>query len=154
MKNPEKNIPRVLVAVMVSVTILDALMMLVTIGISGQHLAGYSTPLANAFGTAIGKWGYSLIIVGMLVSIFGVAFSASFNTPSLVASLANEHGMLPKFFWKGKQARRAMGWDPADSDTVNCLFYPKLLIFGVMYGAGLVYSVRAFKFSSGQVYSQ
>ena len=42
MNNPEKNIPRVLIAVMVSVTILDALMMLVTLGISGRHLGGYS----------------------------------------------------------------------------------------------------------------
>lgn len=40
MNNPEKNIPRVLIAVMVSVTILDALMMLVAIGISGRHLGG------------------------------------------------------------------------------------------------------------------
>lgn len=108
MNNPEKNIPRVLIAVMVSVTILDALMMLVTIGISGRHLGGYSTPLSSAFGTAIGKWGYSLIIVGMLVSIFGVAFSASFNTPSLVASLANEHGMLPKSF--GKKNKHDAPW--------------------------------------------
>lgn len=108
MNNPEKNIPRVLIAVMVSVTILDALMMLVTIGISGRHLGGYSTPLASAFGTAIGKWGYSLIIVGMLVSIFGVAFGASFNTPSLVASLANEHGMLPKSF--GKKNKHDAPW--------------------------------------------
>lgn len=38
MKNPEKNIPRVLIAVMVSVTILDALMMLVAIGVSGARL--------------------------------------------------------------------------------------------------------------------
>ena len=41
------------------------------------------------------------MIVGMLISIFGVAFSASFNTPSLIASLATEHGMLPK--WIGKK---------------------------------------------------
>lgn len=38
MKNPEKNIPRVLIAVMVSVTILDALMMLVAIGVSRARL--------------------------------------------------------------------------------------------------------------------
>jgi amino acid transporter len=100
MKNPEKNIPRVLIAVMVSVTILDALMMLVAIGVSGARLGGYSTPLASVLGSAVGKWGYSLIIVGMLISIFGVAFSASFNAPSLVASLANEHRMLPKVIGK------------------------------------------------------
>ena len=82
MNNPEKNIPRVLIAVMVSVTILDALMMAVAVGLAGTKLGGYSTPLANALGTAIGKWGYSIIIFGMLVSIFGVAFSASFIPPS------------------------------------------------------------------------
>lgn len=100
MNNPEKNIPRVLIAVMISVTILDALMMIVAIGIAGSRLGGYSTPLASVFGDAIGKWGYTVIIVGMLISIFGVAFSASFNAPSLVASLANEHGMLPKVIGK------------------------------------------------------
>ncbi|WP_270529985.1 APC family permease [Limosilactobacillus vaginalis] len=108
MNNPEKNIPRVLIAVMVSVTILDALMMAIAVGLAGTKLGGYSTPLANALGTAIGKWGYSIIIFGMLVSIFGVAFSASFNTPSLIASLANEHGMLPKFV--GKKNRHDAPW--------------------------------------------
>ena len=56
----------------------------------------------------IGQWGYAIIIFGMLVSIFGVAFSASFNTPSLIASLANEHGMLPKFV--GKKNRHDAPW--------------------------------------------
>lgn len=100
MNNPEKNIPRVLIAVMITVTIIDALMMTVAVGIAGKKLGGFSTPLANTFGLGVGKWGFYLIIVGMLISIFGVAFSASFNTPSLVASLANEHGMIPKVFGK------------------------------------------------------
>ena len=95
--NPEKNIPRVLIAVMPSVTILDCLMLLVAIGLSGQ----YFNPLASALKTGVGQWGFAFMIVGMLISIFGVAFSASFNTPSLIASLATEHGMLPK--WIGKK---------------------------------------------------
>ena len=53
MNNPEKNIPRVLIAVMVSVTILDALMMTVAVGLSGVKLGGYSTPLANALGLSL-----------------------------------------------------------------------------------------------------
>lgn len=95
--NPEKNIPRVLIAVMPSVTILDCLMLLVAIGLSGQ----YFNPLARALKTGVGQWGFAFMIVGMLISIFGVAFSASFNTPSLIAYLATEHGMLPK--WIGKK---------------------------------------------------
>lgn len=108
MTDPEKNIPRVLIAVMVSVTIMYSLMMLVAIGILGTRMSKYSTPIANAFGTGVGKWGYILVIVGMLISIFGVAFAASFNTPSLISSLANEHAMLPK--WVGKKNRHDAPW--------------------------------------------
>ena len=108
MNNPEKNIPRVLIAVMTSVTILDCLMLLVAIGLSGQKLGGYSNPLASALKTGVGQWGFAFMIVGMLISIFGVAFSASFNTPSLIASLATEHGMLPK--WIGKKNKHDAPW--------------------------------------------
>lgn len=97
MNNPEKNIPRVLIAIMISVTVLYSLMMIVAIGILGTKMTQYTTPIANAFKTGVGEWGYNiLVIIGMLVSIFGVAFTASFNTPSLIASLASEHAMLPK----------------------------------------------------------
>lgn len=102
--NPEKNIPRVLIAVMTSVTILDCLMLLVAIGLSGQ----YFNPLASALKTGVGQQGFAFMIVGMLISIFGVAFSASFNTPSLIASLATEHGMLPK--WIGKKNKHDAPW--------------------------------------------
>lgn len=108
MKNPERNIPRVLIAVMVSVTILDCLMMLVAIGLAGSKLGTYDTPLASALSRGVGHWGYSLIISGMLISIFGVAFSASFNAPSLIASLANEQKLLPK--WVGKKNRHDAPW--------------------------------------------
>lgn len=108
MEHPEKNIPRVLIAVMVSVTVLDCLMMLVAVGLVGSKLGTYSTPLASALGTSIGKWGYSFIIVGMMISIFGVAFSASFNAPSLIASLANEQQLLPK--WIGKKNKHDAPW--------------------------------------------
>lgn len=108
MNNPEKNIPRVLIAVMISVSILYSLMMLVAIGILGTRMSDYSTPIAIAFRDGVGTWGYFLVIAGMLISIFGVAFTASFNTPSLIASLANEHGMLPKVV--GKKNRYNAPW--------------------------------------------
>lgn len=108
MRNPEQNIPRVLIAVMVSVTILDCLMMLVAIGLAGPKLGTYATPLASALSRGVGHWGYSLIISGMLISIFGVAFSASFNAPSLIASLANEQKLLPK--WVGKKNKHDAPW--------------------------------------------
>lgn len=108
MKNPEKNIPRVLISVMVTVTILYSLMLLVAIGILGSKMANYSTPIANAFQKAVGEWGYVVIIIGMLVSIFGVAFASSFNTPALISSLASEHAMLPR--WIGKNNKFGAPW--------------------------------------------
>lgn len=108
MDKPEKNIPRVLIAVMVTVTILDCLMMLVAVGLSGKKLGIFATPLASAFKIGLGQWGYDFIIAGMLISIFGVAFSASFNAPSLIASLANEQKLLPK--WVGKKNGRDAPW--------------------------------------------
>ncbi|RVU73336.1 APC family permease [Lactobacillus xujianguonis] len=108
MDNPEKNIPRVLIAVMITVTILYSLMMLVAIGILGAKMVNFSTPIAVAFQKAVGEWGYVVIIAGMLISIFGVAFASSFNTPALIASLANEHSMLP--IWIGKKNKHDAAW--------------------------------------------
>lgn len=79
----------------------------------------------------------------MLVSIFGVAFSASFNTLSLVASLANEHGMLSKSFGK----KNKHDGNPLDSGPVNRLFNPELPFLGFLHGTSFVYSVYAFYLS-------
>lgn len=42
------------------------------------------------------------------MSIFGVAFACSFNTPTLLASLSNEHALLPK--WVGKTNKYDAPW--------------------------------------------
>lgn len=108
MQNPTKNIPRVLISVMITVTILYALTVLIGIGIIGSKMSDYTAPIANAFGKAVGEWGYIVIIIGMLLSIFGVAFISSFNAPSLVASLAEEHNLVPQ--WVGKKNRYKAPW--------------------------------------------
>lgn len=108
MKNPERNIPRVLVAVMLSVTILYSAMMVIAIGILGSATSKYTTPIAQAFKDGVGEWGYVVIIVGMMISMFGVAFAFSFDTPTLIASLAGEHQMLPK--WIDKKNRYDAPW--------------------------------------------
>ncbi|WP_276804455.1 APC family permease [Lactobacillus hominis] len=108
MKNPAKNIPRALIAVMVSVSILYTLMLLIAIGILGDKMSLYTIPVANAFKAAVGEWGYILIIVGVLLSIFGVAFTCSFNTPALIASLSLEHQLLPA--WVGKKNKFDAPW--------------------------------------------
>lgn len=100
MKNPEKNIPKALIAVMASVAILYALVQAVIIGILGKNIVNYDIPIAEAMKSGIGQWAYVLIISGMIVSIFGVAFAVSFSTPALAASLAKEHQLLPAVIGK------------------------------------------------------
>lgn len=100
MKNPEKNIPKALISVMASVAILYALVQAVVIGILGKNIVNYDIPIAEAMKSGIGQWAYVLMISGMIVSIFGVAFAVSFSTPALAASLAREHQLLPAFIGK------------------------------------------------------
>lgn len=108
MQNPEKNIPRVLIAVMITVTILYSLMILIAIGIIGPRMATSTTPIATAFKVAVGNWGYIVILIGMILSIFGVAFACSFNTPALLASLAVEHNLVPA--WLGQKNKYDAPW--------------------------------------------
>lgn len=100
MNNPEKNISKALIYVMASVTVLYVLVQAVVIGILGHTIVKYNIPVAEAMKIGIGQWAYTLIIIGMIVSILGLAFAVSFSTPALAASLANEHNLLPKFIGK------------------------------------------------------
>lgn len=95
MKNPEKNIPKALIYVMISVTVLYTLVQTVVIGILGKNIVNYDIPIAEAMKIGVGEWAYAIIIMGMLISIFGVAFAVSFSTPALASSLAEEHNLLP-----------------------------------------------------------
>lgn len=120
MVNPEKNIPRILIGVMISVSILYSVMMLVVIGILGSKTADFPTPIANAAKVVAGPWGFGFIITGTLLSILGVAFTVSFNTPVLLSSLATEHAMLPA--WIGKQNKYQASWVAIIITAVVCAF--------------------------------
>ncbi|WP_295745506.1 amino acid permease [uncultured Limosilactobacillus sp.] len=103
MVNSKKNLPRILTAVMVSLLVIYSAVMFICIGILGSRLAYTKIPVADAFLMTVGKWGYFVIIICMLVGMIGVAFAQSYNTAELPSSLALEHNMLPK--WMGKSNR-------------------------------------------------
>ncbi|WP_295731908.1 APC family permease [uncultured Limosilactobacillus sp.] len=103
MKNAKRNLPKVLTVIMLSLIALYSLVMLVCIGILGHRLAFSHVPVADALLITIGKWGYLLIIVCMLIGMVGAAFAQSYDATVLPASLANEHHMLPQ--WVGKKNR-------------------------------------------------
>lgn len=100
MKDSQKNLPKALVIVIVSVTALYILVQAVTVGILGSDTAKSSVPVADAAKHALGEWAYYIVIAGTAVAVFGVAFACSFEVPVLAASLATEHQLLPPVFGK------------------------------------------------------
>lgn len=95
MENPEKNIPRATILVMLIVSLIYILILVSSIGIMGSDLALSSAPLADAAGRVMGKFGVALISAGTLISIGGINIAASFITPRSGVALA-EDGILPK----------------------------------------------------------
>lgn len=100
MRNPRKDLPRALLLVMLTVTLIYLLVQFVTVGILGDETAKTTIPVASAMQHTLGDWGYYIIIVGSAVSIFGLAFSSSFDVPLIASTLAEEHKLLPAFFAK------------------------------------------------------
>ena len=100
MRNPRKNLPRELLAVIISVTLLYIATVVVAIGTVGPSIAHSSLPLAVAFAKHFGNLGKIIITVGTIGSVLGVAISLSYSTPYVASSLANEHQLLPQFFGK------------------------------------------------------
>ena len=100
MRNPQKNLSKALVIVIVLVTVVYLLIQTVTVGILGSDTAKSATPVATAMQHTLGEWAYYLVIAGTAVAVFGVAFACSFEVPVLAASLANEHKLLPAYMGK------------------------------------------------------
>lgn len=108
MNNPKKNLPVALISVILASAIVYAGVQTVAIGILGKHISGSVAPLAAAFKQIFGIVGDLAIVIGMAVSILGVAISVSFSTPITASSLAIEHQLLPNFF--GKSLKNGAPW--------------------------------------------
>lgn len=95
MDNPEKNVPKAIITVMIIVSIFYLLIQLVSIGVLGGKLSETATPVADAAGIFLGPIGSAIVSAGTLISIGGINIAASFITPRSGVALA-EDGLLPK----------------------------------------------------------
>lgn len=95
MENPQKNIPKAIIIVMIIVASVYMLIQIVSIGILGQGLANDSTPVSTATEKILGSFGGDFISLGILISIIGINVAQSFYTPRIAKSLADD-GLLPK----------------------------------------------------------
>lgn len=98
MKNPEKTLPRALMVVMLIVIAIYGMAQMTTIIILSTNLTAETLPVAAAFAAVVGTIGKTVVILGMLISILGVAVAVSFDTPIEMASLATEKTLLPAVF--------------------------------------------------------
>lgn len=95
MKNPQKDLPKATILVMLIVSTFYFLIQFICIGILGSDLIYTSTPVADAASVFLGSFGGILVTVGTLVSIGGINIAASFITPRTAVALAQD-GFLPK----------------------------------------------------------
>ncbi len=100
MDNPEKNLPKILTAVLIFCSFIFIFVVFVAIGDLGPEIVNSKAPLAFAFAQHYGNVGKLIILVGMAISILGVVLSMSYSTPFIASSLANAHQLLPAFFGK------------------------------------------------------
>ncbi|MBS4162802.1 putative transporter [Candidatus Protochlamydia amoebophila] len=102
-KNPHRNLPIAVMAVISFCSFLYFLIQIIAMEILGPHLAESSIPLADATEQLIGPVGRWIITLGMIISIGGVNLTASFITPRSGAALA-EDGLVPRWIAKNNKA--------------------------------------------------
>ncbi|MQS74863.1 amino acid permease [Lactobacillus halodurans] len=95
MKNPQKDLPRVLIIIILAVAAFYIFIQAVCIGVLGKSLATSVTPVQDAFGQIAGSFGKYLIAAGTLLSIGGICVSSSFITPRSGVAMA-DNKMMPK----------------------------------------------------------
>ncbi len=100
MKNPAKNLPKILILVMLTCLSVYLIIQAITIGVLGPSLVNTVVPAATAFSKIVGMIGIPLFVVGICLSILGVIVATTFNTPIILASLAQAHEDVPMFVAK------------------------------------------------------
>lgn len=103
MDNPQKNLPKAIIIVMLIVSFFYIMIQTVSIGILGPELATITTPIQTALERILGPAGGALVAAGTLISIGGINIASSFITPRSGVALADD-GLVPAFV--GKRSKR------------------------------------------------
>ena len=93
-RDPRRTIPRAIFIAMSAVTVIYLTVQIVAQGVLGSTLAGRAAPLADAAGVALGAPGRTLVLVGMVVSMFGYVAGVSLAVPRMLFAFGRD-GYLP-----------------------------------------------------------
>ena len=124
-RDTARTVPRALALAMIGITVLYLALQVSAQGILGPALAGASTPLADAAGTAFGGWARTLLLAGAAISTFGYLGGMTLSVPRIVFALAQD-GYLPRALAAVHPRRRT----PHAAILVQTLFALVLAISG------------------------
>lgn len=90
-KNPKRTIPRAILISISTVVIVYVLIQTVAQGVLGNELPSFkAAPLAETARVIFGDFGYILLIVGAVISMFGYMSGTILNSPRIVYALSRD----------------------------------------------------------------
>ncbi|MBN2703520.1 MAG: amino acid permease [Pontiellaceae bacterium] len=99
-KNPRRNIPTGFIAATIAITLLYALLLLVTVGVlPSEQLTGSYTPIADTARLLAGKWGYAAITLAAVLAFITTA-NAGIMAASRYPLALGRDKLLPAFMAK------------------------------------------------------
>ena len=89
--NPKRTVPRAILISIATVMIVYVLIQTVSQGVSGDALPNFkAAPLAETAKVVFGPFGYMLLIIGAVISMFGYMSGTILNSPRIVYALARD----------------------------------------------------------------
>jgi len=89
--NPKRTIPRAILISIVTVVVVYVLIQTVSQGVLGDALPNFkAAPLAETARIVFGPFGYMLLIIGAVISMFGYMSGTILNSPRIVYALARD----------------------------------------------------------------
>ena len=89
--NPKRTIPRAILISLSTVVIVYVLIQTVSQGVLGSDLPNFkAAPLAETAKEVMGTFGYALLIIGAVISMFGYMSGTILNSPRIVYALSRD----------------------------------------------------------------
>ncbi|SHJ01286.1 APC family permease [Algibacter luteus] len=90
--NPKRTIPRAILISITTVVVVYVLIQTVSQGVMGTDLPNFkAAPLAETAKVVMGSFGYTLLIIGAVISMFGYMSGTILNSPRIVYALSRDN---------------------------------------------------------------
>ncbi len=123
-RNPEKNIPRGMLAAFATALFVYLVGTFIIVGVvPADELANDLRPVATAAGLAVGRWGMILVSVAAVLAFFSVANAGILSASRYPLGMSRDH-LMPRFF-RGLNRQKA----PHNAIFITVVFILIVLFF-------------------------